>query len=119
MTSAPGWPKIPCSLTSRPGGRVENNENDGWTLENVRLNEGEKTDKRAEGVCFNRIYDIIFSSHTLLHTCVFFGAMGVLGSCLILLSCWEQGGAGESGRREPGREPSNGFRSNPDGDIKW
>lgn len=57
------------------------------------------------------------TSHlTLTHTCVFLGAIGVLGSCLILLSCWEQGGAGESGRREPGREPSNDFRSNPEGE---
>lgn len=44
-----------------------------------------------------------------VHTWVFLGAMGVLGSCLILLSCW--GGAAKSERRGPGRGPSNVFRS--------
>lgn len=34
--------------------------------------------------------------------------MGVLGSCLILLSCW--GGTARSERRGPGREPSTVFR---------
>lgn len=42
------------------------------------------------------------------HTWIFLGAMGVLGSCLILLSCW--GGAARSERRGPGRGPSNVFR---------
>lgn len=55
----------------------------------------------------------LFSHLRLLHTCAFLGAMGVLGSCLILLSCWEQGGAGESAKCEMGREPSIGFISNP------
>lgn len=43
-----------------------------------------------------------------VHTWVFLEAMGVLGSCLILLSCW--GGAAKSERRGPGRGPSNVFR---------
>lgn len=52
----------------------------------------------------------------LSHTCVFLAVMGVLASCFSLLSWWE--GAGESGRRSPGREPSNSFTSDPAG-VNW
>lgn len=51
-----------------------------------------------------------------IDTCVFLGAIGVLGSCLILLS-WEQGIAGETGRRGTGRESSNNFVSDPEAEA--
>lgn len=90
-TSERGWPKNPCSLSSHPGRKYKKS--------------GQKIYKATA-----------LSSHlTLVHTCDFLGAMGVLGSCLIMLSCCEQGGAEDSGRRETGREPSNDFKPN----VKW
>lgn len=52
------------------------------------------------------------------HTGVLLDAVGVLGSCLTLVSCWGQVCTRESGRRELERETSEDFPSNPEGGKK-
>lgn len=58
-------------------------------------------------------------THRHTHTWGFLEETGVFGSCLILLSCWEKSGPGESRCRDTERDrgPSRDFPSNPGGET--